>query len=80
MKKIFLYEDDLVRIEDTEDERVYIFNFDKDRDLICKMRDSNDNGDMPDDFEAYTEDSSEIAFIFSPYEDPEYPIIVRYEE
>lgn len=79
MKKVFLYEDDLVRIEDTEDERVYIFNFDEDRDSIYKIRDSNGNGDMPDDFEAYTESNCEIAFIFSPYEDPEYPIIVRYE-
>lgn len=80
MDKIELEEEDVIRIIDTEDLRFYIFNFSGDRDNIYKMYDSEYEGEECEDHESYTDSHSEIAFTYSPCDDPKWPVIVEINE
>lgn len=78
MNILELDEDDVIRIEDDGEERVYIFRYKSDRECIYKMYDSDFNGERPDDFESYTQNEYEIALVFPMFDDPKWPVIVEY--
>lgn len=81
MERIEYYEDDLERILDIDDGdcHIYVFKFLGDQDDIYRMYDSEYNGECSEDHMRYVGSNDEIAFMFSPYEDPAWPITVEYE-
>lgn len=80
MKTTEYYEDDIIRIINTDEFNIYIFEFLGDSDDIYKIHDSEYDGENSDDHANYVDSRSEIAFLFSPYDDPAWPVTVEYND
>jgi hypothetical protein len=79
MEHEYYYEEDIVRIIDTEDEMIYVFKFVGDRDSIYRMYDNKYNGEFCQEYEGYASSYDEISFRFTPYDDPVWPVTAEYE-
>ena len=79
MEHEYYYDEDIVRIVNTEDEIIYIFSFVGDRDSIYRIHDSGFNGELCEDYEGYANSYDEISFRFTPYDDPVWPVVVEYD-
>ena len=80
MNQLEYYEEDVIRILDLGDEKVYVFSFAGDVDQVVTMFDEDSAGEMPEDFSVYVDSVNEICYRFSYYQEPIYPIVVKYFE